>query len=34
MLQEAKIFISMFDKIVPSVNNKEINDYKNKLKNL
>ena len=34
MLQEAKIFISMFDTIVSDISQKEIELYRNKLKNI
>ena len=34
MLQGAKIFISMFDTIVSDISQKEIESYRNKLKNI
>ncbi len=34
MLQEAKIFTSMFDNLVSNVTEKDINSYRNRLKNL
>jgi uncharacterized protein (UPF0332 family) len=33
MLQEAKMFVSMFDEIVSNINEEEISNYQNKLKN-
>lgn len=34
MIQEAKIFVSMFDQIVSSINEKEINSYRTNLENI